>query len=92
MAAVLVCAKVSVFYSKIKKTFPKSSQRFYLAQTLIKHKKHNQNRGQINYLLINRIKKQGIKIKRLLGVIGVLLNNCLPKMAIPTSILAFMPS
>ena len=42
MAAVLVSAKVSVFYSKIKKTFPKSSQRFYLAQTLIKHKKHNQ--------------------------------------------------
>ena len=40
MAAVLVSAKVSVFYSKIKKTFPKSSQRFYLAQTLIKHKKH----------------------------------------------------
>ena len=40
MAAILVSAKVSVFYSKIKKTFPKSSQRFYLAQTLIKHKKH----------------------------------------------------
>ena len=39
MAAVLVSAKVSVFYSKIKKTFPKSSQRFYLAQTLIKNKK-----------------------------------------------------
>ena len=39
MAAVLMSAKVSVFYSKIKKTFPKSSQRFYLAQTLIKHKK-----------------------------------------------------
>ena len=45
MAAVLVSAKVSVFYSKIKKTFPKSSQRFYLAQILIKQKKHNQNRG-----------------------------------------------
>ena len=45
MAAVLVSAKVSVFYSKTKKTFPKSSQRFYLAQTLIKNKKHNQNRG-----------------------------------------------
>ena len=39
MAAILVSAKVSVFYSKIKKTFPKSSQRFYLAQTLIKHTK-----------------------------------------------------
>ena len=36
MAAVLVSAKVSVFYSKFNKTFPKSSQRFYLAQTLIK--------------------------------------------------------
>ena len=42
MAGTLVSAKVSVFYSKIKKTFPKSSQRLYLAQTLIKHKKHNQ--------------------------------------------------
>ena len=38
MAAIIVSAKVSVFYSKIKKTFPKSSQRFYLAQTLIIHK------------------------------------------------------
>ena len=38
MAAVLVSAKVSVFYSKINKTFPKSSQWFYLAQTLIKHR------------------------------------------------------
>ena len=38
MAAVLVSAKVSVFYSEIKKTFPKSSQRFYLAQTLIRQK------------------------------------------------------
>ena len=45
MASNLVGAKVSVFYSKIAKTFPKSSQPFYLAQTLIKHKKHNQNRG-----------------------------------------------
>ena len=52
MTAVLVSAKVSVFYSKFNKTFPKSSQRFYLAQTLIKHKKHNQNIGQINYLLL----------------------------------------
>ena len=39
MEAILVSAKVSVFYSKIEKTFPKSSQRFYLEQTLIKHKK-----------------------------------------------------
>ena len=36
MAAVLVSAKVSVFDSMINKTLPKSSQRFYLAQTLIK--------------------------------------------------------
>ena len=47
MSVVLVSAKVSVFYSKIKKTFPKSSQRFYLAQTLIKHKKHNKNRDKL---------------------------------------------
>ena len=72
MTAVLVSAKVSVFYSKIKKTSPKSSQRFYLAQTLIKHKIHNQNRGKINYLLLNRNKNQVIKIK--LG--------CLPTSAI----------
>ena len=39
MAAILVSAKVSIFYSKIAKTFPKSSQRFYLAQTLIKNHK-----------------------------------------------------
>ena len=38
MAEVLVSAKVSVFYSKCNKTFPKSSQRFYLAETLIKQK------------------------------------------------------
>ena len=57
MAAVLVSAKVSVFYSKFNKTFPKSSQRFYLAQTLIKQKKHNQNRGQINYLFNNSKEK-----------------------------------
>ena len=36
ITAILVSAKVSVFYSKIAKTFPKSTQRFYLAQTLIK--------------------------------------------------------
>ena len=38
MAAILVSAKVSIFYSKIAKTSPKSSQRFYLAQTLTKTK------------------------------------------------------
>ena len=63
MTAVLVSAKVSVFDSKFNKTFPKSSQRFYLAQTLIKHKKHNQNRGYINYLLLNRSKKARNKNK-----------------------------
>ena len=45
MAAVLVSAKVSVFNSMINKTFLKSSQRFYLAQTLIKHIKPHLNRG-----------------------------------------------
>ena len=46
MEAVLVSAKVSVFYSRINKTFPKSSQRFYLAQTLIKHKKHKKTEAR----------------------------------------------
>ena len=72
MTAGIVSARVSAFYNKFNKTFPKSSQRFYLAQTLIKHKKQNQNRGWIIYLLLNRSKKQGIKIK--LG--------CLPTSAI----------
>ena len=72
MTAVLVGAKVSVFYSKFNKTFPKSSQWFYLAQTLIKSIKQHINRGYMNYLLLNRSKKQGIKIK--LG--------CLPTSAI----------
>ena len=40
MAAILVSARVSVFYSMINETFPKSSQRFYLAQTLIKTQNH----------------------------------------------------
>ena len=44
MTAVIVSAKVSVFYSKIAKTFPKSSERFYLAQTLIKSIKPHLNR------------------------------------------------
>ena len=51
MAVVVVSAKVSVFNSKCNKTFPKSSQQFYLAQTLIKHKKHNQNLGRYRFLL-----------------------------------------
>ena len=45
MIAILVSAKVSVFYSKIAKTSPKSSQKFYLAQTLIKYIKPYLNRG-----------------------------------------------
>ena len=53
MTAVLVSAKVSVFYSKINKTFPKSSQRFYLAQTLIKHKK-TQPKQRIYKLFITK--------------------------------------
>ena len=58
MAAILVSAKVSVFYSTIAKTFPKSSQRFYLAQTLIKRIKPHINRGYMNYLLLNRNKNK----------------------------------
>ena len=72
MAAILVSTKVSVFYSMINKTFPKSSQRFYLAQTLIKSIKPHLNIGYMNYLLINMSKNQGIQIK--LG--------CLPTSAI----------
>ena len=72
MEEVLVSAKVSVFYSKINKTFPKSSQRFYLAQTLIKSTKPHLNRGYMNYLLINRNKNQVTKIKL----------SCLPTSAI----------
>ena len=45
MVVILVSAKVSVFDSMINKTFPKSSQRFYLAPTLIKHIKPHLNRG-----------------------------------------------
>ena len=45
MASILVSVKVSVFYSKIAKSFPKSSQAFYFAQTLIKSVKPHLNRG-----------------------------------------------
>ena len=72
MAVILVSAKVSVFYSMITKTSPKSSQRFCLAQTLIKSIKPHINRIYMIYLLLNRNKKQGTKIK--LG--------CLPTSAI----------
>ena len=57
MAAILVSAKVSVFYSKIKKTFPKSSQRFYLAQTLNKHKKI-QPKQRLDKLFITKQEKR----------------------------------
>ena len=72
MAAILVSAKVSVFYSKFNKTFPKSSQRFYLAQTVIKHKKTQPKQRLDNLFITKQGKKQGIKIK--LG--------CLPTSAI----------
>ena len=52
MTAVLVSAKVSVFYSKFNKTFPKSSQRFYLEQTLIKDTKKPKHR--LNNLFITK--------------------------------------
>ena len=52
MAAILMSAKFSVFYSKIKKTFPKSSQRFYLVQTLITQKTHPKHR--LDKLLITK--------------------------------------
>ena len=58
MAGNLVSAKVSVFYNKITNTSPKSSQRFYLAQTLIKSIKPYLNRGYMNYLLLNRNKNK----------------------------------
>ena len=50
MAAILVSAKVSVFYSMIAKTFPKSSQRFYLAQTLIKTQKTSNHRHKFIFI------------------------------------------
>ena len=49
MTAVLVSAKVSVFYSK----FNKASQPFYLAQTLIKHKK-TQPKQRLDNLFITK--------------------------------------
>ena len=53
MTEILVSAKVSVFYSKFNKTFPKSSQRFYLAQKLIKDKK-TQPKQRLNNLFITK--------------------------------------
>ena len=46
-------AKVSVFYSKFNKTFPKSSQQFYLEQTLIKNKK-TQPKQSLDNLFITK--------------------------------------
>ena len=66
MAAVLVSAKVSVFYSKFNETFPKSSQRFYLAQTLIKHKK-TQTKQRINNLFITK-QEQNARNKNKIGL------------------------
>ena len=63
MAAVVVSAKVSIFYSKFNKTFPKSSQRFYLAQTLIKHKKHNQTQRLDKLFIIKQEQKARNKNK-----------------------------
>ena len=66
MAAILVSAKVSVFYSKFNKTFPKSSQRFYLAQTLIKHKK-TQPIQRLNNLFITK-QEQKARNKNKIGL------------------------
>ena len=57
MTAVLVSAKVSVFYSKFNKTFPKSSQWFYLAQTLIKHKKTQPKQSLDNLFITKQERK-----------------------------------
>ena len=66
MTAVLVSAKVSVFYSKFNKTFPRSSQRFYLAQTLIKHKK-TQQKQSLNNLFITK-QEQKARNKNKIGL------------------------
>ena len=65
MTAVLVSVKVSVFYSKFNKTFPKSSQRFYLAKTLIKHKKKPKQR--LNNLFITK-QEQKARNKNKIGL------------------------
>ena len=66
MSAILVSAKVYVFYSKIKKTFAKSSQQLYLAQTLIKHKK-TQPKQRLYKLFINK-QAQKARIKNKIGM------------------------
>ena len=62
MAAVLVSAKVSVFYSMIAKTFPKSSQRFYLAQT-----QKTQPKQSLNKLFITK-QEQKARNKNKIGL------------------------
>ena len=73
MTAVLVSAKVSVFFSKINKTFTKSSQRFYLAQTLIKHTQKTQPKQRLDKLFIT---KQEQKARNKINM------GCLPTSAI----------
>ena len=65
MTALLVSAKVSIFYSKFNKTFPKSSQRFYLAQTLIKQK--TQPKHRLNNLFITK-QEQKARNKNKIGL------------------------
>ena len=45
MAAVLVSAKVSVFLQQVQQDFPQVFPTVLLGTALIKHKKHNKNRG-----------------------------------------------
>ena len=66
MGAILVSAKISVFYSMIIKTSPKSSQRFYFAQTLIKHKK-TQPKQRLNNLFITK-QEQKARNKNKIGL------------------------
>ena len=80
MEANLVSAQVSVFYSKIAKTFPKSSQRFYLAQILIKSIKLHIERGWMNYLLNNSKEKYWVISQQALFIkafqLGVRFQRC----------------
>ena len=64
MTAVLMSAKVSVFYSKFNKTFPKSSRRFYLAQTLTQK---TQPKQRLNNLFINK-QEQEARNKNKIGL------------------------
>ena len=66
MSVIPVSAKVSVFYSKFNKTFPKSSQQFYLAQTLVKHKK-TQPKQSLNNLFITK-QEQKARNKNKIGL------------------------